>query len=81
MFSRPFWLSLKPDELSALAIKVARDEKFSSEIFIMKPKRVLLHCKILRSEKATNRKRINAFAGWFRSEQVANEVSPGGNIE
>jgi hypothetical protein len=24
---------LKPDELSALAIKVARDEKFASEIF------------------------------------------------
>jgi hypothetical protein len=33
VLSRPFWLSLKPDELSALAVKVARDEKFASEIF------------------------------------------------
>jgi hypothetical protein len=47
----------------------------------MKLWRVLLHCKIQRSQKVINRKRINGFVSRSTLDQAADDVSPGGNIE
>ena len=61
MLSRPFWLSLKPDELSALAIKVARDEKFASEIFCHETHTRLLRRNSGRRVGMLKLKQINGF--------------------
>jgi len=74
-------LLAKPDELSALVIKLSCGEKFASEIFVMKLRRVMLHCKGAGWRKATNRKRIKGFAGSFRASRAAAAVSRKGNIE
>jgi hypothetical protein len=74
-------LLAKPDELSALVIKLPCDEKFASEIFVVKPRRVLLRCKSAGRQKATNRKRIKGFAGSFRTSRAATGGSRQGRIE
>jgi hypothetical protein len=74
-------LLAKPDELSALVIKLPCGEKFASEIFRPKCGNALLHRKIGEAASLLNDNRINGFLAPLRERSLRGRCSQSENIE